>query len=281
MSLEGKVALVTGAGGMHGIGRAIALGLARLGADVTVTDIQRSLEDLPKEEVETGWKSIESVSAEIEKLGRRCVAIYCDLTQEKQIEELIDEAVSRLGGLHILVNNARAIGGWKVPVVDLDTREWDKVMSVNARGTYLYCKYAARHMIKQGAGGRIINISSTSGKRGVPQRAAYCASKFAIIGLTQSLAHELAPHSITVNAVCPGTVDTRRVNYMERALATKEGITPEEFRERVLVERAKAIPLGRVATTEDVATVVGFLSSPEAGYLTGQSVNVNGGEIMY
>ena len=282
MLLEGRVALVTGAGGMHGIGRAIALRLAHLGADVALTDIKRPPEDLPKEEVDADWKSIESVSAEIERLGRRCAAIYCDLTQEKQIIRLIDEVVSRLGGLHLLVNNARAIIGWdRGPLVELDTKFWDRVMSVNTRGTYLCCKYAVRYMIKEGVDGRIINMSSTAGKRGIPYLAAYSASKFAIIGLTQSLAHELAPYKITVNAICPGVTDTHRLNYSERALAEKKGITVEELREQILAKRAETIPLKRVATPEDVAMVAGFLASPEASYLTGQSINVCGGEIMF
>ena len=111
--------------------------------------------------------------------------------------------------------------------------------------------------------------------------AAYCASKFAIIGLTQSLAHELAYYNITVNAICPGLTDTHRVNYKERALASKEGITPEEFYQRFLLQSSRANPMGRVATPEDVAVVAGFLASAEAGYLTGQSINVSGGRVMH
>ncbi len=278
MSLEGKIALVTGAGGMHGIGRAIAIGLARMGANIALTDIRRPPEDLPEEEVEANWESIESVSVEIERLGRSYSTMYYDISQEKEVAKLIDETVSRLGGLHIIVNNARAIiGKDRVLLVDLESREWDRVMSVNLRGTYLCCKYAARQMIKQGAGGRIINMSSKSGKQGSPLRSAYSASKFGIIGLTQSLAHELSPYNITVNAICPGVTDTHRVSYRERALAKEEGITVDEFRNRTLSQRAKNIPLGRVATPEDVASVAEFLASKEASYITGQYLSVDGG----
>ena len=281
MSLESKVALVTGAGGMHGIGRAIAVGLAQTGADIAITDIRRAPEDLPEEETEAGWKSLESVAAEIEQLGRSCVAMYEDITRETEVVRFIDRTVSRLGGLHIMVNNARAfIGKDRVPVVELESEEWDRVMSVNLRGTYLCCKYAARQMIEQGGDGRIINLSSLAGKRGSPRMSAYCASKFGIIGLTQSLAQELAPHGITVNAICPGPVDTHRVSHGDRETAMKEGKTIDEVRNQIIIERAKKIPLGRVATPEDVAVVAGFLASSRAGYFTGQSINVTGGAFM-
>lgn len=281
MSLEGQTALITGAGGMHGIGRSVAIGLAQMGADIVVTDIRKPEKDLPEEEVAAGWKGIESVSAEIETTGRRCIALYADISQENEIQGLIEETVKRLGKLHIIVNNARAaIGGDRESVVDLDSREWDRVMSVNLRGAYLCCKYAAKQMIKQNDGGRIINMSSLAGKRGSPKRSAYSASKFGLLGLTQSLAHELAPHHITVNAICPGAVDTHRVSNHERDLAIQEGTTVEEIRKRILSKVADTIPLKRVATSEDVAAVAVFLASPAAGYLTGESINVAGGAFM-
>ncbi|MFC1917220.1 SDR family NAD(P)-dependent oxidoreductase [Chloroflexota bacterium] len=282
MSLEGKVALVTGASGMHGIGRAVAIGLAKAGADIAVSGrLHPADRELPEEESKADWKGIESVADEVRKLGRKCAPIYCDLSREEEIIKLIDETVSQLGGLHIFVNNARSIiGKDRVPVVDLDVKEWDKVMAVNLRGTFLCCKYGALQMIKQGDGGRIIIMSSTAAKRGAAMMAAYCTSKFGGIGFTQSLAHELAPYNITVNAVCPGVTDTHRFSFKERDMAEKEGITLEEMQKRTLTLAGANIPLGRVAESEDVAAVITFLASPEASYLTGISINVAGGEVM-
>ncbi len=280
--LEGKVALVTGAGGRHGIGRAIALKLSGMGASLAVTDVERKREDIPLDEVETGWEGILDVKKEIMASGKLCIAEFCNITKEEDILKLIDSVLKEYGHLDILVNNARAVTGQdSVPMVELDSSVWDRIIAVNLRGTYLCCKYAARQMIEQKTGGRIINISSEAGKRGVPNMAAYCASKFGIIGLTQSLALDLAPYQITVNAICPGPTDTHRVNYMERLLAEKQGIPEDELREQRLQERARKIPLGRVAVPDDVAAVAAFLASEEAGYITGQSINVSGGSIMH
>jgi len=282
MRLEGKVALVTGAGGKHGIGRSIALKLSSMGASMAITDIERKREDIPLDETESGWKGILDVKKEIEGSGNKCIALFCDITREEDAIKLIDNVLQEYGRLDILVNNARAVTGQdSMPLVELDSEVWDWIIAVNLRGTYLCCKYAASQMIKQKTGGRIINISSEAGKRGVANMAAYCASKFGIIGLTQSLALDLAPYQITVNAICPGVTDTHRVNYRERLLAEKQGIREDELREQRLRERAEKIPLGRVALPEDVASVAGFLASEEAGYITGQSINVSGGTVMH
>ncbi len=282
MVLEGKVALVSGAGGMHGIGRAIALKLAGMGADIALTDVKRAPQELPEEEVKAGWQSIDSVAEEIKQLGRRCEAIYCDITQEDQVIDLISKVASRLGGLNILVNNARAIvGRYIMPLVELEVKEWDHVMAVNLRGMFLCCKHGARLMIKQNAGGRIINMGSEAGKKGAANQSAYCTSKFGVNGLTQSLAIELAPYHITVNAICPGAIDTHRFSYYEQKLAQQEGVPAEVIRNRHLAEVVHAIPLGKVGTPEDVAALTAFLASPEAEYITGQSINVNGGLLFH
>jgi NAD(P)-dependent dehydrogenase (short-subunit alcohol dehydrogenase family) len=280
--LEGKVAVVTGAGGKHGIGRAIALKLSGMGASLAVTDVERKREDIPLDEVESGWRGIMDVKKEIMGYGNLCMAGFCDITKEEDIIKLIDSVLKEYGHIDILVNNARAVTGQdSMPLVELDSSVWDRVIAVNLRGTYLCCKYAGRQMIEQKTGGRIINISSEAGKRGVANMAAYCASKFGIIGLTQSLALDLAPYQITVNAICPGSTDTHRVNYRERLLAEKQGIPEDELREQRLQERARKIPLGRAAVPDDIAAVAAFLASEEAGYITGQSINVSGGSTMH
>lgn len=150
---------------------------------------------------------------------------------------------------------------------------------VNVKGTFLCCRAAAREMIRRGQGGKIINMSSTSGKRGVARFAAYCASKFAVVGFTQALALELAPHRINVNAICPTLVDTERAAYLAHALAP-EGTSLEEAERLLNQEASKAIPWGRIAYPTDVAKMAVFLASPESDYLTGMAIAVAGGSVM-
>lgn len=280
--LDRKVALITGAGGMKGIGRATALKLASLGADIVLSDVKRSPEDLPPQEIEAGWRSIDSVKEEVQKLGRRCHTIWCDLTASEEIEAMVREAAAQFGLLDILVNNARAIiGRDRAPVTELKEEVWQHFFAINTTAVFLATKFAAQVMIRQATGGRIINIASDASKRARPNTAAYTASKFAVIGLTQASALDLAPHHITVNAVCPGSVNTDRLNYWEQAQAREQGISLEQFRAQVVANAAKANPLGRIAEPEDVANLVAFLASPDASFITGQAYNVNGGSLFH
>jgi meso-butanediol dehydrogenase / (S,S)-butanediol dehydrogenase / diacetyl reductase len=280
--LHGKVALVTGAGGMRGIGRACALALAREGADIVLSDVRRERDDLPPQELRSAWRSIDSVGEEIEALGRRCLKIWCDLADGDQIRAMVNDAARHFGHVDILVNNARAIIGHdKVSVLDLEEDVWNRFLAINATAVFLCTKLVAHLMIQQGDGGRIINISSDSAKRGTRNGTAYSASKFAVLGLTQSAALDLAQYQITVNAVCPGPVNTDRMSYEERAKAEKLGVSLEEYRARVVAERGKATPLGRIAEPEDVASVVAFLASGKACFITGQAYNVNGGSLFH
>ena len=274
--LEGKVAVVTGAGGEHGIGRAIAARLAAEGANVVVTDIARQ----PHPTGPSAWRGLPDVVREIEALGRTGVSVEADVADSTQVEEIARQAEEHLGRIDIWVNNAAALAGKdRVPVVDLLETEWDHVQAINARGTFLGSKAAAQRMIHQGQGGRIINISSTAGKQGMPKYAAYCASKFAVIGFTQSLAHELAEHRITVNALCPGLVKTERVQDMVEALRPSE-VPREIFQQKMLQDAVDITPLGRVAQPQDIADVAAFLASSQANYITGLSINVAGGSLM-
>ena len=234
-SLKGKVALITGAGGMKGIGRAIALKLASQGADIVLSDVQRKSEHLPPQEIQAGWRSIDSVAAEIEALGRRTLKLWCDLNVTQQIEDMVQRASSHFEHIDILVNNARAIiGRDRVPVTELDEAVWRHFLQINTTAPFLVTKFAAQAMIRRGTGGRIVNIASDASKRAKPMTAAYTTSKFALVGLTQAAALDLAPHCITVNAVCPGTVNTDRLNYWEQAQARTQGIAPEEFRAQIV-----------------------------------------------
>ena len=278
--LEGKVAIVTGAGGRHGIGRAIALRLAREGADVVVTDIERSLDAIRREDRQAGWQGLSSVVAEIQGLGRQSLGLVSDVSDSVQVDGMVRQTLARFGHIDILVNNAGSRPGRdRVPVVDLEEDAFDEVMRVNVKGTYLCSRATARHMIDRGGTGKIIVISSGAGKRGIARYAVYCASKFALIGFTQSLAQELAPHRINVNAICPGLVDTERVDFIAAALAP-EGQSAEEQRAMMIRERNSRVPLGRVAVGDDIANMAAFLASGEADYLTGLSVSVSGGSEM-
>lgn len=274
--LGGKVALVTGAGGERGIGRAIAVRLAQQGADVIVNDI----EAVPYPEPSSSWGGIPEVVQEIEAQGRRAEGILADVSDAAQVDNMVRQALDRFGHIDILVNNAGSRPGPdRVPLVDLTEEAWDTVQRVNLKGTFLCSRAVAREMIRQGQGGKIIVISSVAGKRGVARFAAYCTSKFGLVGFTQALALDLAPHHINVNAICPGLTDTERVAYIASGLAA-EGESVEEVRAQMLKQAASTIPLGRVAQAADIADVAAFFASPQSDYVTGLSVNVAGGSQM-
>lgn len=280
--LEGKVALITGAGGMKGIGRATALKLASQGADIALTDVQRAPEDLPPAEVRTQWRGVESVAEEIAACGRRGLRVWCDLGSSEQIQTMVRQVVDHFGRIDMLVNNARAlIGRDKVPITELREDVWQHFLAINTTAVFLCTKFVGQIMIRQGQGGRIINIASDAAKRASAMGAAYSASKFAVLGLTQAAALDLAPYGITVNAVCPGPVNTDRLSYWERAQAEAQGVPLEEFRARVVAEMGQATPLGRIAEPEDVASLVAFLASDEARFITGQGYNINGGLLFH
>jgi NAD(P)-dependent dehydrogenase (short-subunit alcohol dehydrogenase family) len=280
--LQGKVALITGAGGMKGVGRATALKLAQQGADLALTDVPRGPDDLPPAELRLGWRGIDSVAEDVRGLGRGCWTGPCDLGNRDQVQELIQQVLRHYGHIDILVNNARAIiGKDKVPITELSEDVWQHFLAINTTAVFLLTKLVGREMVRQGRGGRIINIASNAAKQASARGAAYSASKFAVLGLTQASALDLAPYGITVNAVCPGPINTDRLSYWERAKAEEEGIPLEEFRAKIVKDAGQATPLGRIAESEDVAKMVGFLASEEAGFVTGQAYNVNGGLLFH
>jgi NAD(P)-dependent dehydrogenase (short-subunit alcohol dehydrogenase family) len=279
--LAGKIALITGAGGMKGVGRATALKLAAQGADIALTDVQRAPEDLPPGELKEHWRGLDSVAEEVQALGRRCFTASCDLGVSAQIEHLVAQVRDHFGRIDILVNNARAIiGRDKVPITELREDVWQHFFAINSTAVFLLTKFVGRVMIEAGQGGRIITIASSASKRGSANGAAYSASKFAVLGLTQSAALDLAPHRITVNAVCPGAINSDRLSYWEQEQAEAQGISLEDYRANLVAEMGKQNPLGRIAESEDVANVVAFLASDEAAYITGQGYNVNGGALF-
>ena len=276
-NLTGKVALVTGAGGKNGIGRAIATRLAKEGADVAVNDITEH----PYAADQTEWQGLSDVVREIKAMGRRAISVVADVSDAKQVGEMVDKTAAHFGKIDILVNNAGTIAGKdRVLIVDLAEEDWDRVQRVNVKGVFLCSQAVSRRLIAQGTGGKIINISSVTGKQGSARYAAYSASKFAVIGLTQSLAHELAPYHVNVNAICPSLVDTERVGHLASALMP-EDLSADEQRSEFARRNVAAVPLGRLAEGTDVAKMAAFLASDEAAYLTGLSVTVAGGSMMY
>ena len=275
-NLTGKVALVTGAGGKNGIGRAIATRLAKEGADVAVNDIAEH----PYATDEKEWHGLPDVVREIEAMGQLAISVVADVSDAKQVDEMVDKTVAHFGKIDILVNNAGTKAGKdRVPVVDLTEEDWDRVQRVNVKGVFLCSRAVARHLITQGTGGKIINMSSVTGKRGSARFAAYSASKFAVIGFTQSLACELAPYQVNVNAICPGLVDTERVTHLASVLMPDNLSTDEQLSEYTRQSEA-AVPFRRLAEGADVAKMAAFLASDESAYLTGVSITVSGGSVM-
>ena len=272
--LNGKVALVTGAGGRQGLGRAIALRLAQEGANVAVNDVVARNTRSPD------WAGLPDVVREIQDLGREALALVADVSDAQQVQRMVHQALEKFGQIDILVNNAGAPASRdRVPVIELEEDAWDLVQRVNVKGTFLCSRAVARAMISAGQGGKIINMSSIAGKRGRARFAAYSASKFAVRGFTQALALELAPHHINVNAICPSLIATERVDDMAAVLAP-EGISIEAYRKQMLADSTSTTPLGRMGEPADVAQLVAFLASAQSDFLTGLSIPVAGGFLM-
>ena len=268
LPLEGKVAVVTGAGRMRSIGRPIAVELARAGCDVVITGSGRPPTSFPADEQAAGWRDIASVAEEIEAQGRRALALVSDVTDADAVEALADRVVRDLGRVDIVVNNAGAArGADRVPVVDVDLDVWRHVIDVNLHGTFYMSRAFGRHLIAQGEGGSITNISSIAGKLFAGNTAAYSASKAGIQALTGAMAREVAPHGIRVNALCVGIVDTSRLDDIPRGPQFEDTIR-------------RNVPLGRPGTGEDIANMVIFLASDAGAWITGQSYNVDGGQVV-
>ncbi len=271
----GQVALVTGAARPRGIGRATALRLAEGGADVACLDIARPYAEAPGHATAIA-DDLDSVVAEIEALGRRAVAVRADVSDEQEVETAVATATDALGTIQLVANVAGGSGiGFGVgPLLSVGADEFRKVLDVNVVGTWLVSRACAQRMVDAKVGGRICNVSSQAGKKAFPMLGAYCAAKSGVILLTQCLATELGPADISVNAVCPGTVDTDLINpngMFETMLGGPDGA-------RAYIDRE--IPLGRLQTAEEIAASICWLLSEDAAAVTGEAVNTSAGQTM-
>lgn len=271
--LDGKVAIVTGAGRHGGLGKAMATRLGQEGCKVVIADLGRTEGDLfPTHGVGT-TAEMEEVAEEIRATGAEVLAVACDLRSEASVEALVAATVERFGGVDILVNNA-GVGYLMKLVTDMTVEEWDTVQGVNLRGMFLCTKHVARRLIEQGRGGRIVNIASQAAKSGFPYASAYTSSKHGVVGLTRSVAIELGPHGITVNAICPNHVTTGLGAWQNEFFSNVLGLSHDEY----MAAMKSRIPMGRPGQQDDIAKACAFLCSDQAAYVTGEAMNVSGGE---
>ncbi|KIV96998.1 hypothetical protein PV10_00808 [Exophiala mesophila] len=252
------VAIVTGAS--RGIGRAIALQLAEDGMDVGLNDVEAQRSEL------------EGVKKEIEAKGRKAIIAIADVTQEDQVKAMVTSVVNEFGELNVMIANAGIIVTKKL--FEVTVEEWDKVLAVNLRGVMLCYREAGKQMVKQGKGGKIIGACSTAGYRPSTNAIAYTASKWAVRGLTQATALELAQYDINVNAYCPGPVDTHMWKEIGASISERTGVSPEDAFQQSVEARAA---LKRPQEPEDIANIVSFLASPKSRNITGQSILVDAG----
>ena len=258
MELQGQVAIVTGAG--RGIGRATALELARLGADVVIAELDQG--------------GAKRTAEEVGALGRRAVVAQTDVTSRADLRAMVDRAKAELGRIDILVNNAGIYRA--ASTLDVTEEHWDAIMTINAKAVFFASQAVLPAMLAQKRGS-IVSLASMAGKIGSKTNLPYNASKAAVISITKSLALAHAADGIRANCVCPGFVETDMWTMVAREQGALQGMAPEEFTRQRLAQ----IPLGRMETPQDVANVIAFLASSRAAYMTGQAINVTGGVIMH
>ncbi len=266
--LDGKVAVVTGAGRMRSIGRPIAVDLARAGCNIVLTGTGRDPSRYPDDEQAAGWRDIASVAEEVEAAGAQALPLVSDVRDPSAIEALADQTMAHFGRVDFVVNNAGAArGADRKPVTEVDIDVWRNVIETNLIGSFLMSRTFGQRLIAQGEGGAIINISSIAGKILPPDTSAYASSKAGIQALTACMAQEVGKYGIRVNAICPGIIDTFRMDDLGRA-----EVWDEMIRTR--------IPMGRAGEGSDISAMTLFLCSDQGAWTTGQSINVDGGTVV-
>jgi meso-butanediol dehydrogenase / (S,S)-butanediol dehydrogenase / diacetyl reductase len=258
MELKGQIAIVTGGG--RGIGRAIALALAREGADIVIAELDQA--------------GAKRTAEEVGALGRRSLATTTDVTSRADLRAMVDRAKAEFGRIDILINNAGIYRA--AATLDVTEDHWDAIMNINAKAVFFATQAVLPTMMAQKSGA-IVSLASMAGKIGSKTNLPYNASKAAVVSMTKSLALAHAGDGIRVNCVCPGFVETDMWTMVARDQGKLLGMTPEEFTR----QRAASVPLGRMEKPEDVAHVVAFLASPRSGYMTGQALSVDGGLVMH
>ena len=258
MELAGQAAIVTGGG--RGIGRATALELARLGADIAIAELDKT--------------TAEKTAGEVQALGRKAIVIATDVTKRADLAAMAERTKQQFGRIDILINNA---GIYRAAAnLDVTEEHWDAIMDINAKAVFFASQAVLPTMIAQKRGS-IVSLASMAGKIGSKTNLPYNASKAAVVSMTKSLALAHAADGIRVNCVCPGFVETDMWTMVARDQSKLLGLTPEEFTR----QREKAVPLGRMERPEDVANVIAFLCTERAGYMTGQALSVDGGLVMH
>jgi len=274
-SLEGKVAIVTGTASKRGMGHAIALRLAREGANLAIVDKYPAPQSLfPGDE---GWGGLEAEVAEIEALGREALAMVADINNSQKVDQVVAKTLEKFGRIDILIHCAAIRGPVGTPVVELSEKDWRAIVDVNLNGSFLISKAVAKSMITKGEGGRIVHIASMAGTHGVAGSGAYCSSKYGVIGLVKTLALELGEYKINVNAINPGAIITNLRDEAFAKMAKDQGITWDEAREKDYQKMSANIPLGRLGTTDEIADLALFLVSDVSNYITGEAIGIGGG----
>jgi NAD(P)-dependent dehydrogenase (short-subunit alcohol dehydrogenase family) len=272
--LSGKVAVITGSGRRGGLGEAIARRLANDGASIVLSDVGSPRDTATTADHIGSSVEMESIAKELRGLGADVSCKPCDVRSLDEVRALAAHAAETHGGIDIWVNNA-GIGYIMKPLLDVTEADWRAVIDVNLTGAFFGIKAAAEQMVKQGRGGRILNIASQAAKSGFPHAQAYTSSKHGLVGLVRSAAIELGPHAITVNNVCPNHVTTGLGAWQNEYFAKVTGAASvQDYMDAM----AKRIPLGRPGLPEDTANAVSWLCSDEAAYITAESMNVSGGE---
>ncbi len=273
MTLKGQVALITGAGRPKGLGLAIATRLAAEGVRIVLHDRGAIAGEIAPAHGVGVTSDLEAAAAGLRASGAEVLTVTGDLLNEAAMQAIVEAADQAFGRLDILVNNA-GIGYLFGPLIEMRAEHLDAVLGVNLRAPVLMTKHAARLMIRDGRGGRIINIASQAAKSGFAFAVAYTASKHGLLGLTRASALELGPHGITVNAICPNHVTTGLGAWQNEFMSQARGETLDQY----MTGMRARIPLGRTGTPQDTAEVAAFLCSPQAAYITAEAINVSGGE---